>query len=753
MSTQPTSSDLQYSPRPSADKPALGRREFVATSVGGFLLGFVVAGEKTADAQSTVTTTAVNSYIQIGTDNSVTIMFGGCELGQGSMTGLAQCAAEDLMVDWASVKIVTAPNSGISYGTGGSSAIRFQSQAWRAAGATARDMLIAAAAQIWGVPATQCTASKGAVACGAQTLTYGQLASLAATMPIPSNSALTSPNNFRIIGQPIPRADIPSKVDGSAIFGIDVMVPGMVFAAIKHCPAVGGVLASTPSVPSGALAVVPVATPDSRGGVIANSVNAVAVVHTNTYAAKQAASQLNVKWKLPANASSISTAAYTTQMQALLASANPTGLLAAETVNDAVGAISSPSNALSLDATYSVPYCAHATLEPLSCTASVNAAAGTCEIWAPTQSATTSANYAAAAAGIPVSNVIVHTTFLGGGLGRKFEQDFVSQAVQVSKAIGKPVKLTWPREEDFAHDQYRPMGMIRVRAALDSSNNVTGFWVRNTSQSILAQRGWLPPNSVDSQAVEGAVALRYNFGSRLTDWVPFAGLVPVGFWRSVGSSINAFAVESAIDELAAAAKLDPFAFRKALLANDARATALLNAADAASSWRNSLPTGHAYGVAFAESFGTLVCHVVDVSSQTTTVKSGTTTTTVASAKVNRVATVVDCGFAVNPNQVEAQMQGGFVHGMGAALWSSISFTNGVASVNNYSKYRLVRGGDMPQMTVTIVNSDANSNPTGGIGEPAVPPVAPAIANAWFRLTGQRLRSLPMFPSLSSMGGD
>ena len=752
MSTQPTTSDLPIHPR-LAEKTVLGRRQFLASSVGGFLLSFVVGAERKADAQTAVTNTAINSYIQIGSDNSVTIMFGGCELGQGSMTGLAQCAAEDLMVDWSAVKILTAPNSAISYGTGGSSAIRFYSNVWRTAGATARQMLISAAASIWGVDSSLCTAAHGAVTYNGNTLTYGQLAATAASLPVPLNPPLIGPANFRIIGQPIQRADIPSKVDGSAIFGIDVMVPGMLFAAIKHCPTIGGVLAKIPSVPSGATAVVPVATPDSRGGVVANSINAVAVVAATTWAAKQAAQQLNVKWTLPANASTISSAAYSTQMQALLASASPAGLVAAETVGNAPAAINSPTNAQLIDVTYTVPYCAHATLEPLSCTASVDLVHNTCEVWAPTQSAATSAAYAAAASGVPLANIIVHTTFLGGGLGRKFEQDFVSQAVQVSKALGKPVKLTWPREEDFAHDQYRPMAMVRVRATLDSSNNVTAFWARNVSQSILDQRGWLVPGTVDSQATEGATALRYNFGSRLTDWIPFNGLVPVGFWRSVGVSINAFAVESAIDELAVLAKIDPFTFRKQLLAGDSRASALMQAADIASSWRNSLATGHAYGVAFAESFGTLVCHVVDVSSQTSTVKSGTTTTTVASAKVNRVATIVDCGFAVNPNQVEAQMQGGLVHGMGAALWSSVSFTNGVASVNNFNNYRLVRSADMPQVTVTIVNSDANSNPTGGIGEPAVPPVAPAIANAWFRLTGQRLRSLPMFPSLSSMGGD
>lgn len=753
MSTQPANIEPRFHPRDEKTL-TLRRRQFVASSLGGFLLGFLLDGaEERADAQ--VSSSAMNGYIQIGSDSSVTIIFGGCEMGQGAMTGLAQCAAEDLMVDWSAVKITTALNSPISYTTGGSSAIRKHASILRAAGATARDMLIQAAANSWGVAPSSCTAAHGVVTGpSGQTATYGSLAAAASILPVPTNSSLVSPANFRIIGQPIARPDIPSKVNGSAIFGIDVRVPNMLFAVIHHCPTIGGTLASTPAVPQGALYVVPVTTPDTRGGVTMGTVNAVAVVATNTWAAKNAASNMNVKWNIPANAASITDATHLAAMQSLMGAT--TGVYVAESVGNVTTALAS--SAKTVSAQYSFPYCAHAVLEPLNCTASVTKdSLGNvtgCEIWVPTQSATGAASYAAAVCGLTPAQVIVHTTLLGGGLGRKGEQDYVSQAVQVSKALGQPVKLTWPREEDFAHDQYRPTALVNVSAGIDSSGNVTAFHARNVSQSILAQRGYAYGPIGDSQATEGTTALRYNFASRLSEWVPFAGLVPVGFWRSVGCSINAFAVESMIDELAFAAGIDPFTFRQTLLAGDARASALMAAADTASSWRKSMPAGHAYGMAFAESFGTLVIHVVDVSSQTTAVKSGTTSTTVASAKVNRVATIVDCSYAINPNQVEAQMQGGIVHGMGAALWSGVGFNAGVASVRNYNQYRLVKGGDMPTVTVTIVNSDPiTAIPSGGIGEPAVPPVAPAIANAWFRLTGARLRSLPLFPSLANSGGD
>jgi isoquinoline 1-oxidoreductase beta subunit len=321
-------------------------------------------------------------------------------------------------------------------------------------------------------------------------------------------------------------------------------------------------------------------------------------------------------------------------------------------------------------------------------------------------------------------------------LGRKIEQDYVSQALQVALAIKRPVKLTWMREEDFAHDQYRPMALIQLKAGLDASKNIVAWSYRTVSQSILAQRGWLPPGTVDSQAVEGAVKLPYGRGACVTEWVPLAAGIPVGFWRSVGSSINTFAVESMIDMLAKAAGMDPFAFRYQVL-TDIRARGVLAAADQASAWRKTLPAGRAWGMALAESFGTVVCEVFEISQPAA-----------GSLRVHRVLCVVDCGIAVNPDSVEAQMQGGIVHGLSAALWGQVTFTQGVANQTNFNKYRSLRLSEMPDVTVKIL---PNQNPPTGVGEPGVPPVAPALANAYARLTGVRVTTLPFFPGATMSG--
>lgn len=297
----------------------------------------------------------------------------------------------------------------------------------------------------------------------------------------------------------------------------------------------------------------------------------------------------------------------------------------------------------------------------------------------------------------------------------------------------KPVKLTWMREEDFAHDQYRPTALIQVKAGLDAANRISAWSYRNVSPSILNQRGRA---GLDSQAVEGAVKLHYARGANLVEWVPLPAGIPVGFWRSVGASINAFAVESMIDLLAAAAGMDPFAFRRGIITDD-RALAVLDEADRQSAWRNSLPAGHAWGLAMAESFGTIVCEVVEISAPTTT-----------SVKVNRVACVVDCGIAINPDSIEAQMQGGIVHGLNAALWGEMTFVKGVAQQTNFNRSRMMRLSEMPAVTVTIMPSQ---NAPSGIGEPAVPPAAPALANAYAALTGQRVTALPLFKG-ATMGG-
>jgi isoquinoline 1-oxidoreductase beta subunit len=456
--------------------------------------------------------------------------------------------------------------------------------------------------------------------------------------------------------------------------------------------------------------------------------NAVAVVVAgNTWKAIQASRSLSVRWSLPSNTSSMDSAQILTQAQQLMASGTP-GI--AEKAGDP-----SAATGRQLEMTYYVPYLAHACMEVLNCT--VNLTPTSCEIWAPTQAPGLIGFTVAGITGLSPSQVTVHTTYLGGGLGRKFEQDFISQAVQVAKAIGKPVKLTWPREEDFQHDQYRPMALSRVRATLDPQGNVLGWANRIVSPSILFQRGNPLSTGVDSQGVEGAINLPYAFGSRLVEYIRHPSPIPVGFWRSVGNSINAFIVESAIDELALAAGVDPLAYRQRLLAGSARHLNVLNAAANLGGWNTPVPTGHARGIAICSSFGSIVAEMAEISQVSAT-----------EIKVHKVACAVDCGRAINPDLVRGQMEGGIVHGLTAAMWGQVTFTQGRANVRNFSNYRMLRMQEMPQVSVEIIESGA---PIGGIGEPGVPPIAPAVVNAYARLTGQRIRSLPMFPSAAFMG--
>lgn len=724
------------------DERGLNRRNFLVRAIGGLSIGFFLPeGGRVFDLEAQqAAQSQINAWIRIGTDNTITLEFGGCEMGQGAKSGLPQILAEELMVDWSQVTVEQSiANAAVSYTTGGSSAVSRRFMPLRLAGAAAREMLISAAMQKTGDSTRANYTAAGAQVSynnGAQTWTYGQLAATAATLPIPTAPPLTPAGQYRLIGKPLPRVDIPSKVDGSAQYGIDVRLPGMVYAAIKHCPTIGGTLDSVPSKPSGAIAVVPCKAYYTRGLITANTVNAVAVVAGDTWTAKNMANSLRATWTLPASTAGVDSTALSTQMTALMNTgtpliAEPAGATQASAEAAVTSALSLA--ATSIDSVYSVPYLAHATLEVLNCT--VNLTATSCEVWAPTQAAMSVVTTVTTLTGLPASAVTVHTTYLGGGLGRKIEQDYIAQAVQVAMAVGKPVKLVWPREEDFAHDCSRPSAVVHVKAGLDSAHNIAGWYYRNVSSSILGQRGSLAAGAVDSQATEGATGLPYAFGRLVTEWVPVPAGIPVGFWRSVGCSINTFAVESAIDELAVAAGMDPFAFRYQNMTLDPRATAVLRAADTLSSWRKSLPKGHAWGVALSEAFGTWVCEVVDISGSATSIQ------------VNRVACVVDCGQVINPGSVEMQMQGSIVHGLNAALWGQITFAAGVSSVKNFNNYRMLKIGEMPTVTVQVMPSTAAPS---GIGEPGVPPIAPAVANAFYRLTAKRVRTLPFFPG-ATMG--
>lgn len=739
----------------------IDRRRFLATA-GGFTLGLVLPVASRFDvAQAATANTAVNAWLTIGSDDRITLAIGATEMGQGSHAGLAQILAEDLMVDYARIAIVqgapTLANPapvGTAINTVGSSVIRNNFWRLRDAAAIARETLVLAAMNRTG----DGTRSNYTVANGVirhlpsnTMLTYGAVAAAAAQLTPPTSAPLVPDSQFAVIGKPVPRHDIPAKVDGSAKYGIDIRLPNMVFAVIKHCPSLGGTLAAQPATPAGVIAVVPtrVVAQASRGLEQVGNINAVAVVGTNTWDAWQAAKKLSVQWKLPANAAALNSAQFLADAQALLQSAPPyvaggtnapgTLYTVERSATDANAAIAAADKVV--DATYSLPYVSHACMEVLNCT--VDYVPGVrCDIYAPTQSARSALSLAVSLTGLPADKVSVKTTYLGGGLGRKAELDFVSQAIQVGLALQRPVQLFWPREEDFTHDQYRPMALVRARAGLDTNNSITGWSYRNVSPSILGQRGSVLGSKGDSQGYEASQDLPYAFGARLTEWVSHPSPIPVGFWRSVGASINTFAVESMIDELAAAAGQDPYYFRTRLL-TDARWMAVLNAAAAAGNWSAPVPAGSARGIAIGAAFNSIVAQVVEISSATST-----------SIKVNRVSVAIDCYLAVNPASVEAQITGGVVHGLNAALYGRQTFSNGAAQGKNFNVNRMIRLSEMPQVKVVIIPAPPAADrtvPIGGVGELGVPTFAPALANAYFRLTGKRVRTLPFFPS-ATMGG-
>lgn len=743
------------------EKLELGRRDFLVRGLGGLTLGlFLPEVSRVSELEAAAAAVSqVNSWLRIGTDNSITLTVGASEMGQGSFSGLAQILAEELMVDYSRILTVqgsptlaTPAPVGTSLNTVGSSITRTNFWKLRDAGAAAREMLLQAAMNAVGDQTRAAYAIANGVISytgsvkSASSLTYGQVAAAAALLTPPATAPLIPDSQFKLIGKTVPRVDIPNKVDGSARYGIDIRLPNMLYAVIKHSPALGGTLAGTPGTPHGMIAVVPthVVAGTNRGLEATGNVNAVAVVGTNTWDAWQAARSLQVTWNQPANVAKLNSTQFLADAQALMTSAtpyvaggaNPPGTLYTVEGNAAAANAAIAGAAKTVDATYSLPYVAHACMEVLNCT--VDYVAGVkCDVYAPTQTAKGVLSLVATLTGLTPDKINIHTTYLGGGLGRKAELDFISQAVQVGMALGKPVKLMWPREEDFTHDQYRPMGLIHARAGLNGSGQVLGWSYRNVSPSILGQRGVPLPATGDSQGYEGSQALPYNFGTRLTEWVSHTAPIPVGFWRSVGASINTFAVESMIDELAGAAGQDPYLFRRTLL-TDPRWIAVLDAVAALSKWSNGAPSGHARGIAIGTAFGSIVAEVVEVSRATAT-----------SLTVNHVWIAMDCYIAVNPGQIQAQLTGGMVHGMNAALYGKQVFVGAVAQARNFSRSRMIRMGEMPQVDVTIIPNPAVSNraiPIGGAGELGVPTFAPALANAHARLTGQRVRTLPFFPN-------
>jgi isoquinoline 1-oxidoreductase subunit beta len=746
--------DTTMQTTPNDTPVSIDRRGFLGSSAG-LTLAFslpVLAGTA-GDATAAGTTTAVNSWLTIGSDESITFTIGASDMGQGSFSGLGQILAEDLMVDPLRVRLVqggpTLANPapvGSAINTVGSGVTRNNLWRLRDAAAIAREMLVTAAMIKTGVRSrADFEVVNGVVRHrGGRAFSYGYLAATAATLTPPASAPLAQ--NLQSIGRTLPRSDIPLKVNGKAVYGLDVRLPGMVYAVIRHCPSLGGTLASTPAVPAGMLAVVPtrVAAGTGRGLEAAGNINAVAVVGPSTWDAWQGAKRLNPSWTLPANAAQLNSAQFFADAQALLTratpyvagGANPPGTAYTVEASTASAEAALAASVQVVDATYTLPYVAHACLEVLNCT--VDYVPGVrCHVWAPTQSARSALTIVMALTGMTAAQVTIHTTFLGGGLGRKAEVDFISQAVQVGMAVQRPVKLMWPREEDFTHDQYRPMAVVRVRGGLDAAKQVAGWVYRNVSPSILGQRGSVLGPRGDSQGYESSQELPYAFGARRTEWVSHTAPIPVGFWRSVGASINTFAVESMIDELAAAAGEDPAQFRRQRL-TDPRWLRVLEMAIAASDWSQPLPAGSGRGIAIGPAFNSIVAQVVEVSNVTT-----------SSLRVKKVTVVLDAYWVVNPGSVEAQLVGGVVHGLNAALYGQQTFTNGAAVSRNFNRNRMIRVQEMPSVNVVLVPNPPvpdRSVPIGGVGELGVPTFAPALAGAVFKATGRRVRSLPFFPN-------
>lgn len=755
----------------------LSRRHFIAAA-GALVVG--VGLDVTAAAQALGATlpptgidpngTALGGYVVVAPDGTITILFGGAEMGQGGSTGLAQAVAEELGAAWADITVQSAPvggsfPTGPVWLTGGSSSIRSHLKDMRTAGAQAREMLKAAAAQTWGLSDTTNLVAVNSTIKNTvtnQVATFASLATVAATMPVPASPTIGAMPNI-YVGAPMPRLDIPAKTNGSALYGIDVTpkvdarlasstptltATGMLYAVVKNAPVWGGTCTKVPTtMPAGVTAIV-------------NLGNAYAVVvNSSTWAAIQATKNISVTWTTPADAASRTSSTILSTAQGLLASG--TGAITAD--GNPAAAVTALGATPTLDQTYQLPYLGHAPMEVPNATV-LPIYTGTTltglEVWAPTQAAGSgwALTAAAAASGLAETAIKVHTTLLGGGFGRKIETDFITTAVKTAVAVKKPVKVTWPREEDFGHEWYRPFAIARVRATLGAGNTIAAWSYRTVTQSIMKRFGWWNAawGVADSTAVEcatTATGVPYAMGARGVDWVPLNVNIPTGFWRSVGASINTFVIESAIDELATAAGVDGYTFRKNLLtaSTDARAprfAAVLDAAQnlANTTWGATVPTGRARAISLSTCFESIVATVVEISSVTSS-------TGVVSMKVHRVALALDCGGVIaNPNAVEAQLQGGVAFGLSSTLWQQITWTNGKTDQTNFSKYRVLRHGEMPVVSTTIVNPPAGySGPTGGVGEVAVPGIAPAIVTAWAKLTGTRVRTLPMFPGLT-MGG-
>ena len=695
------------------------RREFLQSSAA-LSLGFALPLQG-ARAQAT-NTFAPNAWLRITPDNKITVICGSAEMGQGVLTAIPMMVAEELDADWKQVGVEQAPvdqaYNNPMFGmqaTGGSTTVRAHWLPVRQAGAAAREMLVAAAAAQWKVePASLRTEAGHVIGANGKKLAYGALVEAAAQQPVPAKPTLKASKDFKILGKPTRRLDTPAKVNGTAKFGIDAQVDGMLVAVMARAPIAGAKPRSMDEAKARAIKGVQQVITISGG---------VAVLADGYWAAKQGRDALAVQWDMGAHAE-LSSA----KVSAMLAeAADKASAVAFEqgSVKDAVAA--SPASKLS--ASYEVPYLAHACMEPLNCLAWVKGDEVT--IWAGTQSQGPAQGILGQVAQATPAKVKVNTLLLGGGFGRRFAPDFAIDAVLLSKASGRPVKLIYTREDDMAAGYYRPASLVRFEAALDDKGQVTALRADIGSPSIMAASGFMkiPENGVDAMAVEGLADQPYDIPNQRIAYGRAEPGPQVWFWRSVGHSQNAFFIESFVDEMAAAAKVDPLQFRLTLLAKKPRHKAVLEAAAAKAGWGKPLAKGRFRGIAVAESFGSYVAEVAEIS----VADDGT-------PKVHRVVAAVDCGQTVNPLTIARQIEGGIVYGLSAALYGKITHKDGRVEQGNFHDYPVLRLSEMPKVEIHVLPSQ---EAPGGIGEPGTPPIAPALANAIFAATGKRIRSLPI----------
>jgi isoquinoline 1-oxidoreductase subunit beta len=711
---------------PSAN--VLSRRGFLragAAAGGGLMLSLSLPfGNREANAADAF---VPNAFIHIGSDGQIVLIMPYVEMGQGTYTSIPMLIAEELEVDLKQIRLEHAPPNEKLYAnpllgvqaTGNSNAIRGAWQPLRQAGAAARTMLVAAAAKKWNVDPASCRAQNGEVLHPptGRSIEYGALAADAAGMPVPEKIALKRPQDFKLIGTPAKRLDTPAKVNGTAVYGIDVRPSGVKIATLAQSPVFGG---RVKNVDDSAAKIVK--------GVrqIVRLDDAVAVVADHMGAAKKGLAALKIEWDDGPHAKLTTEDIARELDQAALRSG-----AVAQNIGDVDKAMASA--VTKVEALYHAPFLAHATMEPMNCT--VHLRKDECEIWIGSQAVARVQAMAAKAAGLSPEKVIVHNHLLGGGFGRRLEADGAVRAVQIAQHVDGPVKIVWTREEDIQHDMYRPYWVDRISAGLDAKGRPVAWNNRFAGSSVIAR--WLPPgfkDGLDPDSTEGAIDLVYDLPNF---HVEFVRVEPPGistaFWRSVGPSHNVFVTESFVDELAAAAKQDAVSYRRALLDKSPRAKIALNLAADKADWGKPLPKGSGRGVSLQSAFGSYMAHVAEVEVSEN-----------GAVRIRRVVCAVDCGTVVNPDTVQAQVQSGIVFGATAALYGEITLKDGRVEQGNFDTYQMLRMNEAPAIDVHIVNSQ---EPPGGIGETGTSAIVPAIANAIFAATGKRLRKMPIDPAI------